>query len=75
LRGGTGYFRLRAVRPHLESGRLRLVRGAPQFHHTAYLVYSESADANLLDAAIRGFRQIVIEEKEQQKAPALVRTT
>ena len=36
--GGSGYFRQRAVRPHLKSRKLRLVRGAPEFIHPAYLV-------------------------------------
>jgi hypothetical protein len=56
-----------AMRPHLESGRLRLVKGAPQFHHTAYLVHSDSADANLLDAALHGFRQVAMEERNNKR--------
>jgi DNA-binding transcriptional LysR family regulator len=70
--GGTGYFRLRAVRPYLESRRLRLVRGAPQFHQTVYLVHSANTDATLVEAALRGFRAVAAEEHEQQKAGAVV---
>jgi DNA-binding transcriptional LysR family regulator len=70
--GGTGYFRLRAVRPYLESRQLRLVKGAPQFHQTAYLVHSSSADAKLVDAALRGFREVAAEEQEHQRAGVTV---
>src|SRR5512134_1666092 len=38
--GGSGYFPLRLVRSHLESGRLHLLRDAPAFRHPAYVVYS-----------------------------------
>ncbi|MGH8745744.1 MAG: LysR family transcriptional regulator, partial [Burkholderiales bacterium] len=42
--GGSGYFRTHAVAPHLRSGRLSLVRGAPEFLYPAYAVYSQDAD-------------------------------
>lgn len=57
--GGSGYFRLSAVRGHLESGRLRLVEDAPVFLHPAYAVYSESADPKIVTPALAGLRKVV----------------
>jgi len=56
--GGSGYFRLNAVQPHLRSGRLKLVRGAPEFLYPAYAVYSESADPKALMPALAGLRHV-----------------
>ena len=56
--GGSGYFRLNAVQPHLESGRLRLVAGATQFTYPAYAVYSESADAKIVTPALVALRHV-----------------
>lgn len=55
--GGSGYFRLSAVRPHLDSGRLALVPDAPEFVHPAYAVFSaEPTDAALIDLAVGGLK-------------------
>lgn len=54
--GGSGYFRLGAVRPHLESGRLELVRDAPEFLYPAYAVYAEAGDQDLIRTALAGLR-------------------
>jgi DNA-binding transcriptional LysR family regulator len=56
--GGSGYFRLRAVQPHLESGELRLVPEAPRFPYPAYAVYGANADADLVRQAVQGLRQV-----------------
>jgi DNA-binding transcriptional LysR family regulator len=56
--GGSGYFRQHAVAPYLKSGRLRLVRGAPEFLYPAYAVYSETADPKVLTPALTGLRHI-----------------
>ena len=57
--GGQGYFRLGAVRPHLDSGRLALVPEAPEFLYPAYAILSESNDAmELLEASLAGLRQV-----------------
>lgn len=50
--GGSGYFRMHAAQPHLASGRLHLVPGAPQFSFPVYATYSTNADAATLDAAL-----------------------
>ncbi len=54
--GGTGYFRLSAVRPYLEAGRLKRVTDAPEFSYSMHLVYSSRAELELLDLIRRGFR-------------------
>ena len=56
--GGTGYFRLNVVRPHLKSGRLRLVAGAAEFAYPAYAVHSESADAQIVTPALAGLKHV-----------------
>jgi DNA-binding transcriptional LysR family regulator len=53
--GGSGYFRLDVVRSHLESGRLHLVPGAPEFLYPAYAVYAETADPKV-GSALAGLR-------------------
>jgi DNA-binding transcriptional LysR family regulator len=54
--GGAGYFRMEAARPHLETGRLRLVEGKPQFSYSVYAVYSVKADDALMERVRRGLR-------------------
>jgi DNA-binding transcriptional LysR family regulator len=56
--GGSGYFRAQAVAPHLRSGRLRLVHGAPEFLFPAYAVYSEAADPKIVTPALAGLRHV-----------------
>lgn len=56
--GGSGYFRLNAATPYLRSGRLSLVRGAPEFIYPAYAVYSEGADPKIVEPALAGLRHL-----------------
>ena len=42
--GGTGYFRTRAVRPYLKSGKLKRVPATPTFSYSAYAAYSTQPD-------------------------------
>ena len=65
--GGSGYFRLRAVRPYLDNGRLHLVRNAPEIWHPAYIVYSASTDENLLKTAVTGLRRVSQMEKRERR--------
>jgi DNA-binding transcriptional LysR family regulator len=57
--GGSGYFRMGAVRPHLESGRLARVPGAPEFAYPAYAVHLETDDAGAVRTALDGLRSVV----------------
>ncbi len=66
--GGSGYFRLNVVRRHLESGRLHLVPGAPEFLYPAYAVYSESADPKVVAPALAGLRYVVRPRRSRKTA-------
>jgi len=61
--GGSGYFRHQAVAPHVKSGRLKLVRGAPEFQYSAYVVYSEAADPKIVTPALAGLRRIAARQE------------
>jgi DNA-binding transcriptional LysR family regulator len=56
--GGSGYFRQRVVAPHLASGALHLVPGAPSFFYPIYAVYSAQADEGLIEVALEGLRSV-----------------
>lgn len=57
--GGMGYFRMGAVRPHLETGELRLVDDAPCFTYPAYAVYPDAAKARSdVQEALRGLKEV-----------------
>jgi hypothetical protein len=56
--GGSGYFRMQAVRHHVEAGRLHLVAGAPRFSYPVYVVYSANADEGVLAPALAGLRTL-----------------
>ncbi|HMQ91678.1 MAG TPA: LysR family transcriptional regulator [Amaricoccus sp.] len=56
--GGSGYFRMHAVKPYLASGRLHLVPGMPQFSYPIYAVSSVDADDSLLGPALAGLREV-----------------
>jgi DNA-binding transcriptional LysR family regulator len=57
--GGTGYFRMEAARPYLESGRLHLVDAKPKFSYSVYAVYSAKADERLMERVRAGLRAVV----------------
>lgn len=56
--GGSGYFRMEAVRPHLQSGRLRLLEDKPRFSYSIYAVYSAKADERLMQRVRAGLRSV-----------------
>jgi len=60
--GGSGYFRQRVVEPHIASGKLHLVAGAPSFFYPVYAVCSMQSDDELLQIAIEGLRAIMTEQ-------------
>ena len=55
-RGGSGYFRMAAVRPYIVSGRLALVPDSPEFSYSAYAVHSTRADESVMARVRRGLR-------------------
>ena len=54
--GGSGYFRMAAVRPFVEDRRLVLVPDAPEFSYSAYVVHSTRADESVTARVRRGLR-------------------
>jgi LysR family transcriptional regulator, flagellar master operon regulator len=62
--GGSGYFRMQVVQPHIASGRLRLVPRAPQFSFPIYVVYSANTDDVVLGPALAGLRTATSHETD-----------
>jgi DNA-binding transcriptional LysR family regulator len=58
LEGGSGYFRLNAVRQYLKSGELHLVPGAPHFSFPVYALHSVNVDVDTLGAALTVLRAV-----------------
>jgi DNA-binding transcriptional LysR family regulator len=56
--GGSGYFRMEAARPHLASGRLRLLPGKPRFSYSIYALYPARADELLMERVRAGLRAV-----------------
>jgi DNA-binding transcriptional LysR family regulator len=63
--GGSGYFRMRTVRPFLKLGRLRLVHGAPQYSYPVHAVYPINGDAELLGTALDALRSVAATESDE----------
>lgn len=62
--GGAGYFPLRVVRPLLQQGQLRRIRGAPAMQRSAYVVYPAVwADEEVQRLALRGLKEVVRREE------------
>lgn len=56
--GGSGYFRMSVVQPHLESGDLRLVADMPQFSYPIYAVHHATADESVVGPALAGLHAV-----------------
>ncbi len=57
--GGSGYFRLSAAQPYLDSGRLARVRQAPEFSYSIYAVYPNHGEGDVLNRVRKGLRACV----------------
>lgn len=66
--GGAGYFPIRLVRPHLASGRMTILRGAPEFTLSAYIVYAADADLDVLGPALATIRNAARLESASRNA-------
>lgn len=55
-RGGSGYFRMAAVRKLIEEGRLAMVPDSPEFSYSAYMVHSTRADESVIRRVRAGLR-------------------
>lgn len=58
LAGGSGYFRMSAVQPHIEAGQLHLIPEMPQFSYPVYAVRSANADETVVGPALAGLHAI-----------------
>jgi hypothetical protein len=56
--GGSGYFRMSVVQPHISAGRLHLVPEMPQFSYPVYAVQSANADESVVGPALAGLHSI-----------------
>lgn len=57
--GGSGYFRMSVVEPHISAGQLHLVPDAPQFSYPVYVVYTANAEDAVLGPALAGLHTII----------------
>lgn len=60
--GGSGYFPVRLVRPHLQSGRLTMLSGGADFMLSAYVVYPADAKPDVFDPALDVIRRAAAKE-------------
>ncbi len=65
--GGSGYFRMEAARPHIEAGRLHIIKDKPIFSYSIYAVYSAKADEELLERVRAGLRSAASEFAAHQE--------
>ena len=56
--GGSGYFRMSVVQPHLDSGDLHLVADTPQFSYPIYAVHHATADESVVGPALAGLHAV-----------------
>jgi DNA-binding transcriptional LysR family regulator len=56
--GGSGYFRIGTAQPFLADGRLRLVKGAPEFSWSAYAVYARRQEGHVIERVRHGLREV-----------------
>lgn len=66
--GGSGYFPVRIVKPHLESGHLHSVDGAPDFFMPAYAVYPSDEGASNVRNALDLMRKIAVSARQSAEA-------
>jgi len=55
-KGGSGYFRMAALRPYLDDGSMVLVPDSPEFSYSSYAVHSANADEGVMGRVRRGLR-------------------
>ena len=60
--GGSGYFPIRLVRPHLQGGRLTVLSAAPEFVLSAYVVYPADAAPDVVGPALDVIRHAAAAE-------------
>ncbi|MGD9836961.1 MAG: LysR family transcriptional regulator [Afipia sp.] len=61
--GGSGYFPLRIVLPHVSAKRLHLVAGAPEFSIPAYVVYPADSEHEAISVAVDSMHRLAAATK------------
>ncbi|MES2262473.1 MAG: LysR family transcriptional regulator [Pseudomonadota bacterium] len=56
--GGAGYFRIGTAQPLLAAGLVHRVSDAPEFSHSAYVVYAAQVGNSTMDRALAGMRKV-----------------
>jgi len=69
--GGSGYFRMETVEPHLQAGRLHLIRSKPIFSYSIYAVYSVQAEEVLMGRVRTGLRAAASQFVAHRVQPSL----
>ena len=73
--GGSGYFPMRIVLPHLATKRLHIVAGAPEFSMPAYVVYPVDSGRDVIrDAVVLMHRLAESATKKSAAAKPVKRT-
>jgi DNA-binding transcriptional LysR family regulator len=63
--GGSGYFPIRLVRSHLKDGVLKRWPDVPTFSLSAYAVYADQPDSDLIERGLRLMRRLAKAEEAQ----------
>jgi DNA-binding transcriptional LysR family regulator len=61
--GGSGFFPYRLVDRYIDSGRLTIPAGSPEFALPAYVVYPEDANPEILALMLDSMRRVVVDLK------------
>ena len=56
--GGSGYFRMHTVEPHLASGKLHLAPDLPRFSYPIYVVRPTNSDDKAMTPVLAGLRTV-----------------
>ena len=62
--GGSGYFRTRVVRRHVEDGMLAVVEDAPEFSYPLFVVHARRRRAAELEPALALLRGAALRETD-----------
>lgn len=60
--GGSGYFPIRLVRSHLDTGQLFAVEDAEEFRLPAYMVYNNALEERAIDVATQIIRSLASDQ-------------
>ncbi len=61
--GGSCFLPIRMAQALIDAGRLYQVKDGPEFAHPAYMVFSRTADSEVLRQAVQGLRGLAREER------------